>query len=156
MNRLILLSIFLVFISIATSTPLKRQDLSGFKQCEGNIPNTLTTLTYSPNPTVTGQNVYVHLGGMANEIVEQGAKFKAIVYEKNTNKVAFTHVLDYCSKFVEPSGSKCPVGKGDFNFTATWFIEQDPNDPKHVVIEYDANLSGTFTFFFLKYFDFSH
>ncbi|RIA79561.1 hypothetical protein C1645_745833 [Glomus cerebriforme] len=136
-----LLSILLlfIFVSFATSIPSKRQDpLSGFKQCEGHFPNIITSFSYSPDPpTAVHQYVTIRLGGKASEVVEQGALFSYTGYDKNNpNTVVFHNEVDYCSLFVEQSGFSCPVKKGDFNFSATWPADHNPQ-PNTVVVEYD-------------------
>jgi len=144
MNRITLLSIFgifLIFASFATSTPLKRQ-LEGFKQCEGDIPNTLSAFDFTPNPVVLGQNVTVHIAGKATEIVNPGTLVVYTGYDKSDpSKPAFQHQLDYCEIFVQPSGSVCPVKEGDFSFTGTWLLDQHPGEPQNLNIEYIFNVS---------------
>ncbi|PKY48719.1 hypothetical protein RhiirA4_445498 [Rhizophagus irregularis] len=145
MNRINLISsIFsiLIFVSFATSnpTPLKRQ-LNGFTQCKGGFANSITALSYTPNPVVTGQNITVHLAGTATEIIKQGTTIVYTVYFKDEpTKEAFQHKQDFCEVFVKQSGSECPVKKGDYSFTASWFIEKHPDEPKNVV-EYNFNIS---------------
>lgn len=148
MNRINLIgifSIFLIFASFATSTPLKRQDqLSGFTQCQGTFPNSITVLSYTPNPVVVGQNVTVHLAGKATEIIKQGTTLVHTGYFKDEpTKQAFQHSQDFCETFVKQSGSECPVKEGDYSFTASWLIEKHPDEPKNLVVEYGFNISGT-------------
>jgi hypothetical protein len=141
MNRINLISIFLIFASFATSTPLKRQDqLSGFKQCQGTFPNSITVLNYSPNPVIVGQNVTVNMAGTATEIIKQGTTLVNTGYLKGVQE--FQHQVDYCETFVKPSGFECPVKKGDYNFSASWLVEKHPDDPQNDVIEWDFNISG--------------
>jgi hypothetical protein len=144
-NLITIFSIFLIFASFATSTPLKRQDqLSGFKQCQGTFPNSITALSYSPNPVVIGQNVTVNMVGTATEIIKQGTTLVYTGYSKDEpTKQEFQHQLDYCETFVKQSGSECPVKEGDYNFSASWLIEKHPGQPQNVVIEYGFNISGT-------------
>src|ERR1044072_169099 len=74
MNRfIVLLTIFATLASFAASTPLRRDDLSGFKQCERQFLNTVTSFSFSPNPVIPGKNVTVHIGGEATETVVEGA-----------------------------------------------------------------------------------
>ncbi|CAB4444063.1 unnamed protein product [Rhizophagus irregularis] len=149
MNRINLISIFsiLIFVSFATSTPtpLKRQDqLNGFTQCKGSFANSITVLSYTPNPIVTGQNITVHLAGTATEIIKQGTTIVYTVYFKDEpTKEAFQHKQDFCEVFVKQSGSECPVKKGDYSFTASWLVEKHPDEPKNLVVEYNFNISGT-------------
>ncbi|RGB27184.1 hypothetical protein C1646_799355 [Rhizophagus diaphanus] len=145
MNRINLISIFsiLILVSFATSTPLKRQDqLDGFTQCKGSFANSITALSYTPNPVVTGQNVTVHLAGTATEIIKQGTTLVYTAYFKDEpTKEAFHHIQDFCEVYVKQSGSECPVNKGDYSFTASWLIEKHPDEPKNLVIEYSFNIS---------------
>ncbi|RIA99724.1 hypothetical protein C1645_730645 [Glomus cerebriforme] len=120
-----LLSILLlfIFVSFATSIPSKRQDpLNGFKQCEGYFPNIITSFSYSPDPpTAVHQYVTIRLGGKASEVVEQGALFSYTGYDKNNPNTVWILM---------------PCKKGDFNFSATWPADHNPQ-PNTVVVEYD-------------------
>ncbi|PKY13906.1 hypothetical protein RhiirB3_425813 [Rhizophagus irregularis] len=137
--------IILIFVSFATSnpTPLKRQDqLNGFTQCKGSFANSITLLSYTPNPVVTGQNVTSHLAGTATEIIKQGATIVYTAYFKDEpTKEAFQHKQDFCEVYVKQSGSECPVKKGDYSFTASWLVEKHPDEPKNLVVEYYFNIS---------------
>src|SRR5690349_1379590 len=131
MRVIILLNIFLMLASFATSIAIKRDDpLSGFKQCDGDFPNPITLYNYSPNPVVVGQMITVRIGGEVTKTIEKGALVKVTGYQDK--KELFTYEQDYCKMFVEPSGFKCPVGKGHFEHTASFPAERDPSDPKHV------------------------
>ncbi|CAI2186382.1 17300_t:CDS:2 [Funneliformis geosporum] len=57
-------------------------------------------MDYSPNPTVIGQNITVHMVGEMAEVIEKGAMMR--IYHDYKGK--FKHELDYCKLFVEPSG----------------------------------------------------
>ncbi|CAI2198095.1 19305_t:CDS:1, partial [Funneliformis geosporum] len=119
--------------SFVKSTPLdlrKRQDTStDFKKCNGEYAIHLTSMDYSPNPIVTGQNITVHMVGETAEVIEKGAIMK--IYHDHKGK--FEHELDYCKLFVEPSGFVCPVEKGHLDFTATWLIGKHPSEPNKIV-----------------------
>ncbi|GBB87538.1 hypothetical protein RclHR1_00140042 [Rhizophagus clarus] len=146
MNRINLISIFsilLIFASFATSTPLKRQDqLTGFKQCQGTFPNSITVLTYTPNPVVLGQNVTVHIAGKATEVIKQGTTLVYTGYfENEPTKQAFQHQVDFCDTFVKPNGSECPVKEGDYSFIGSWLLEKHPNEPQNLVMEFGFNIS---------------
>jgi hypothetical protein len=141
MNRfIILLTFFAMLVSFATSIPLKRDTLSGFKQCEGQFQNTITLFSYSPDPIVPGKNVTLHIGGEATEIVQEGALITFTGYVDK--KEVFHSELDYCEYFVEQSGSKCPVETGHFDFTSTWLEPTNPEDPKDVVVEYEIIITS--------------
>ncbi|CAI2190939.1 17195_t:CDS:2, partial [Funneliformis geosporum] len=66
----------------------------------------------SPNPLVTSQNITVRIVGKTTVVIEKA---------------------DFCKLFVEPSGSMCPVEKGNLDFTATLLIEQDPSEPNNII-----------------------
>lgn len=140
---IISLAIFLFFASFATSTPLEKRDdaLTGFKQCDGDFKNVVTSFGYTPNPVVTGQLVNVHIAGKATAVVEQGAVLTIVGY--HNNKLDFLHVIDYCKLFVESSGFNCPTEKGDFDFKATWPIEKHPDVPKNTEKEFKLQITGT-------------
>ncbi|CAB5377391.1 unnamed protein product [Rhizophagus irregularis] len=108
MNILIAI-FFLIFATFTSSTLIRRQDaLNGFKECQGNFPNKITSHEFTPNPIVAGQVVTVHMKGIATVPIE---------------------------KVVIPSGFTCPV-KGDFNFVNTFPADTSPNDPKNSVLEF--------------------
>ncbi|CAI2165231.1 4307_t:CDS:1 [Funneliformis geosporum] len=109
----------------------KRVDsLADFKLCKGNnYPITLTSMSISPNPLVAGQNITVRMVGKTTVVIEKGALMR--IYHDPKGK--FEHEADFCKLFVEPSGSMCPVEKGNLDFTATWLIEQDPSGPKNII-----------------------
>jgi hypothetical protein len=142
MNRVILL-IFL-FASFAASSPLKRQDkLSGFKQCDGKFANTITLFSYSPNPVIVGQDVKVRIAGEIKVPILAGASMNITHYYDN--KLLFTEKTDFCKMFVEPNGSKCPLGIGNFDFSTTFHTENSPSDPKNVEMDIGVRM-------FSKYF----
>lgn len=61
MNILIAI-FFLIFATFTSSTLIRRQDaLNGFKECQGNFPNKITSHEFTPNPIVAGQVVTVHM-----------------------------------------------------------------------------------------------
>ena len=137
MNRFtILIAIFFVFASFATSIPLKRHGdpLSGFEQCSGHFPNHITKFKFFPDPALANHNVSIRIAGEASEIIELGA---VVVFTGFLDDKEVFHVIyDFCLFFVAQSGYSCPVGKGHFDFTATWDDTSSPTDPKNTVIEY--------------------
>ena len=150
MNRIIvILSIFLVFASLTTSVRsknplkhLKRQDsLSGYKQCDGDYPNIITLYNYKPVPIIPYQNITVHMAGKATETVEPGALMTVTGYLHD--KQLFSYDEDYCKLFIEQNGLTCPVEKGDFDYTATWFVNGAPSDPISMDVEYGFKVSST-------------
>jgi hypothetical protein len=150
MRVIILLSIFLMFVSFTASIAIKRNDpLTGFKQCDGDFPNPITLYSYSPNPVVVGQMITVRIGGEVTKPIEKGALVKVTIYQDK--KELYTYERDYCKMFVEPSGSKCPVGKGHFEHTASFLADRDPSDPKHVEMEFGFKIIRTFIFFLLLF-----
>ena len=146
MNRFIIsLTIFLFFASFAKPIPFdleRREDaLTGFKQCDnGDFPNVVTSFDYSPNPVVAGQMVNVHIAGKASKVVEKGALM--VITGHYENQLDFLHVLDYCKLFVESSGSNCPVETGDFDFKASWPVEEHPGVPKNTTNEFKLQITG--------------
>src|SRR4051794_39460071 len=146
MNRFIIsLSIFLIFASFAKSIPFaleKRDDaLSGFKQCNGDFPNVITSFGYSPDPIIAGQMVNAHIAGEATAVVEKGASITLSGYYENV--LDFMFIFDYCELFVEQSGFHCPKEKGDFDFKASWPVVEYPDVPKNSVFEYELQIAGT-------------
>jgi hypothetical protein len=139
----ILLVIFLVFATLVSSTPIRRQDaLSGFKQCKGNdFPNEITTYTYNPNPMIIGQEITVRIAGKATVTIENGALYKIMGYYEN--KQLFHDEISFCENIVELSGFKCPV-KDNFEFTTKFPLRAKPNDPKNTVEEYGIKMLGKF------------
>ncbi|PKC10849.1 hypothetical protein RhiirA5_498118 [Rhizophagus irregularis] len=121
---------------------MSEDQLNGFTQCKGSFANSITLLSYTPNPVVTGQNVTSHLAGTATEIIKQGATIVYTAYFKDEpTKEAFQHKQDFCEVYVKQSGSECPVKKGDYSFTASWLVEKHPDEPKNLVVEYYFNIS---------------
>lgn len=72
----ILLAILLIFLTFTSSTLIRRQDaFNGFKECQGNFPNKITSYEFTPNPIVTGQVVTVHMRGIATVPIEKEALY---------------------------------------------------------------------------------
>ncbi|RGB27181.1 hypothetical protein C1646_769464 [Rhizophagus diaphanus] len=139
MNKLFI--IFLIFVTFASSTPIRRQDtLSGFKPCKGNFPNEITTYNYTPNPIIVGQENTVHITGIATVTIENGALYKITGFYENIQ--IFHHEIGFCEAIVEPSGFKCPV-KDNFDFTTKFPIDNDSNDPKNTIEEYGIRIIVT-------------
>ncbi|CAB4488628.1 hypothetical protein RhiirA5_497831 [Rhizophagus irregularis] len=139
MNNLFV--IFLIFVTLASSTPIRRQDtLSGFKPCKGNFPNEFTTYIYTPNPIIIGQETTVHIAGKATVTIENGALFKVIGFYEN--KQIFHYDINFCEAIVEPSGFKCPV-KDNFDFTTKFSPDSDSSDPKNTIEENDIKIIVT-------------
>ena len=125
MNRsIILVTIFLMFVSFVTSIPLlsERDDdpLSGFKECEGYHPDSITLFSFSPNPIVVGQPINIHIAGDLPAPIKEGSTLNVTSYLDNKQK--FTKVRDFCKFFVEPK-YKCPV-EGHFDITVLQVILQ--------------------------------
>ena len=143
MNRfIILITIFFVLASFATSTPLRRHDdpLSGFKQCSGYFPNYITKFDYTPDPVLVDHNITVCIGGKATEVIESGAEIVFTWFLDD--KEVFRTVFDFCDYFVEQSGYSCPVEKGHFEFSSTWFEPSTPEDPKDTVVDYKIKVES--------------
>ncbi|PKY48717.1 hypothetical protein RhiirA4_445497 [Rhizophagus irregularis] len=120
MNNLFV--IFLIFVTLASSTPIRRQDtLSGFKPCKG-------------------QETTVHIAGKATVPIENGALFKVMGFYEN--KQIFHHDINFCEAIVEPSGFKCPV-KDNFDFTTKFSPDSDSSDPKNTIEENDIKIIVT-------------
>ena len=134
MNRFTILLSILLFTSFAVSIPLERRNsLSGFKECNGNFPITITSFTYSPDPVVVGHLLNIHVAGKSTATVEKNAIMDISGHFPNNNTLVFQNKLDYCKLFVEPSGSECPTEKGHFDFTANWLIPNEHDtEPKYV------------------------
>ena len=121
MNRsIILIAIFLMLVSFVTSIPLlserNHDPLSGFKECEGDYPDTITLFSFSPNPEVVGQPLNVRLAGDTPVPIEEGSTIKVTGYLDN--KQAFNDVNDFC-KFFVGSSFKCPI-EGHFDITTSY------------------------------------
>jgi len=131
-------------VSFAASTPLalrKRNDpLNGFRQCDGDFPITIDSFSYSPIPLIAGQNATNHVHGEANAVVNQGALLRIMGIVNNTEQLF--HELDYCKIFVEQNGLECPTEKGDFDFTASWFVDRSPTSPKNEQVEHNVRVYG--------------
>ncbi|CAB4488627.1 hypothetical protein RhiirA5_497830 [Rhizophagus irregularis] len=133
MNILIAI-LFLIFATFTSSTLIRRQDaLNGFKECQGNFPNKITSHEFTPNPIVAGQVVTVHMKGIATVPIEKGSIYQNTVFYNNEQ--VLQHNDDFCKEVVIPSGFTCPV-KGDFNFVNTFPADTSPNDPKNSVLEF--------------------
>jgi hypothetical protein len=139
----VILFIFL-FASFTTSSPLlKRQDqLSGFKQCDGEFANTITLYSYSPNPVIIGQDVKVRIAGEIKVPILSSATITISHYYNN--ELLFTEQSDFCKIFVEPNGSTCPLEIGNFDFSTTFPTESDPSDPKNVEMDIGVRISSTY------------
>jgi hypothetical protein len=148
MNRFAILLCILLFASFAASIPLKREDsLKGFKECDGKFPNTITSLTYSPDPVYVGHIVNIHIAGKSTATVEKNAFVDISGYFLNNDTLLFRYTFDYCKLFVNPSGSECPVEKGHFDFTANWVIPNEyDSEPKYV----DEFVTKMTSMYFLK------
>ncbi|GES83540.1 hypothetical protein GLOIN_2v1689678 [Rhizophagus clarus] len=107
MNNLLLV-VLLIFITFASSTPMRRQD-THLKQCEGTFPNEITSYGFKPYPIIVGQLV-------TNHVTE--------------------HTEDFCSFIVIPSGHTCPVTSQNFDYTVNIMAKSTPNDPKNVVLDF--------------------
>jgi hypothetical protein len=137
--NMILLAILLIFATFTSSTLIRRQD--GFKPCQGNFPNTITSYVFTPNPIVAGQVVTLHMAGKATIPIEKGASFQNTMYYNNEQ--VLQHNDDFCKEVVVPSGFTCPV-EGDFAFTNSFPTDTTPNDPKNTVLEFFVRTLGEF------------
>jgi hypothetical protein len=136
----ILLVILLVFVTFASS--IRCQDaLSGFKPCQGNFPNSVTTYIYTPNPIVVGQEATVRIAGKATVTIENGALYKITGFYENIQ--IFHHEIGFCDAIVTPSGFTCPV-KDNFDFTTMFIEEQFPDDPKNTIEEIGIRIQSKF------------
>jgi hypothetical protein len=134
--------VILVFVTFVSSTPIRRQDaLSGFKPCQGNFPNEITTYVYTPDPIVVGQETTVRIAGKATVTIEKGALYKVTGFYEN--KQISHYDISFCEAIVTPSGFTCPV-KGNFDFTTKFSLKADPSDPKNTVEEYGIKILGKF------------
>ncbi|GBB87542.1 hypothetical protein RclHR1_00140046 [Rhizophagus clarus] len=124
----------LIFATFASSSPIRRQDaLSGFKQCEGDFPNKITTYNYTPNPVVVGQVLTLHLGGQAVIPYQAGSVIQNTMFYQG--KQVLQHNDDFCKVFVIPSGFTCPV-KGNFDLYNQFPVDSNPDDPKNAVKDF--------------------
>ncbi|CAG8616883.1 11782_t:CDS:2 [Rhizophagus irregularis] len=132
-----LLVIFLIFVTFASSTPIRRQDaLSGFKPCKGiNFPNEITTYIYTPNPLQAGQEATIHIAGKATVTIENGALYNITGITGFDDTQISHREISFCEAIVTPSGFTCPV-KENFDFIAKFVEASSPNDPKNTVKEY--------------------
>ena len=74
--------------------------------------------------------------------VETGAT-NTVLYYTNNNTEVLNYTFDYCKQFVEPSGLKCPMEKGNFDFTTNWLIPNDyGSEPKYTDTFYEK-VTGT-------------
>jgi hypothetical protein len=141
MNTLLhLLAILLILAISISSTPIRRQDLSNFKPCQGDFPNKITLYEFNPNPIVAGQVVTVHMGGKATVPIEKGALFQNTVFYNNEQ--AWQHNDDFCEEIVTPGGFTCPV-EGDFNFINQFPTDTDPN-VKNTVLNFFVRMLSKF------------
>ena len=142
MNRsIILLTIFLMLTSFVTSIPFpsERNDpLSGFKECEGDFPDTITAFSFKPDPVDVGEPLTVRIASDAYVPMKNGSLITVTGYLNNEQ--AFNEVTDFCQYFVEQS-SECPV-EGHFDITATQPTMPSPSDPKDTVLDYLVQISG--------------
>ncbi|CAB5377389.1 unnamed protein product [Rhizophagus irregularis] len=107
MNILIAI-FFLIFATFTSSTLIRRQDaLNGFKECQGNFPNKITSHEFTPNPIVAGQVVTVHMKGIATVPIEKVQTTQKIVYlnflfgySHRTQTGEIYHVLKETSSFL--------------------------------------------------------
>ncbi|GBB87539.1 hypothetical protein RclHR1_00140043 [Rhizophagus clarus] len=132
MNNLLLV-VLLIFITFASSTPMRRQD-THLKQCEGTFPNEITSYGFKPYPIIVGQLVTNHVTGKVTVPVEEGATVKHSIYYNN--QLRLEHTEDFCSFIVIPSGHTCPVTSQNFDYTVNIMAKSTPNDPKNVVLDF--------------------
>ncbi|PKC71766.1 hypothetical protein RhiirA1_412748, partial [Rhizophagus irregularis] len=128
----ILFIVFLILVTFVSSTPIRRQDaLSGFKPCQGDFPNEITSFSFTPNPLVGGQEFTVRIGGKATVTIESSTLYRLTVNKQVIYETSF------CKEFVIPSGFTCPVND-NFDFTA----KPHPIS-KDTLAEYDVKITIT-------------
>jgi hypothetical protein len=143
MNRFVILLSILLFASFAVSIPSKRENSgSEFKECDGNFPNTITLLAYSPDPVFVGHILNIHIAGKSTATVEKDAFMVISGHFPNNDTLVFNHKLDYCKLFVNPSGSECPVKKGHFDFTANWLVPNEHDTEPQYVDEFVTKMTS--------------
>ena len=129
---------FATFV-VSIPFPSERNDpLSGFEECEGDYPDTITLFSFCPDPVVIGQPATFHIAGDAPVPIKEGSLLKLTGYLHN--KQAFSEVHDFCKDFVDQN-SKCPL-KGHFDFVTTHPTMANPSDPKNTVVDFQVKISG--------------
>ncbi|CAG8794348.1 11853_t:CDS:1, partial [Gigaspora margarita] len=130
--------IVLLFIYILLINPTyskdedKKDNLSGFKECDGSYPNKITHFSFDPNPTVKNTTIKFEIGGTSTVPFDKGSYITGILTLKDIPKQL--HVQDFCEGWVEPSGGHCPVKPGEFYFKGSQYLKQTDEDPRDVTI----------------------
>ncbi|CAG8470674.1 uncharacterized protein OCT59_022238 [Rhizophagus irregularis] len=132
MNKLFSITFLLLLFALVTtsSSNLIPRQLSQFQLCDSGktYPLSITTLTYTPNPIVLGQNLTLKIVGTSQVQVDQNSNLKV----QGTGLLSFlVYNIDFCNELLAPnvpSGSQlCPIPVGNFDYDITVTV---PNRPE--------------------------
>ncbi|CAG8641425.1 17021_t:CDS:2, partial [Dentiscutata heterogama] len=110
----------------------KKDNLSGFKECDGTFPNKITHFTFDPNPTVKNTTIKFEIGGISKVPFDKESHISGMSF-LNGDPINF-YVQDFCEEWVEPSGEHCPVKPGEFYFKGSQYLKQTSEDPTGVTL----------------------
>ncbi|KAF0484068.1 phosphatidylglycerol/phosphatidylinositol transfer protein [Gigaspora margarita] len=140
----VILFIYILFINLPKAKGENKEDkLSGFVECDGKFPNTITHFTFNPNPVKKNETTKFEIGGVSKVAFDRGSHLGIILFYKGF--LVKYHAQDFCEQWVEPSGEPCPVGPGEFHFKGSKYFIQTKDDPT------DVTLTGYVRLFIASY-----